>query len=299
MLTRSATAAAMTLVCMAAATPRAFADDPVIVVGGDAAGGRIDTVITVPGSPAGGSTGPTTTSSDDDGVTCSWTEESDYSLSLWDWLAAGEPGGSWYDVHCSDGSSYLGLYVPPASDSVPPAVALAGALARTVMNRLQLPQPQVGQSPVGQTLVGLATWWWVEPTSWRVLRQRTTAGPVWAEVTATPVSTSWDPGDGSQPLVCAGPGTAYDRSRPESEQSTDCSYIYRRSSAEQPQTGRDVNDRYFTVTVTTTWQVTWRGSGGSGGTLPALTRTGSFPLAVAQRQTVVTGGSGQPGPVRD
>jgi hypothetical protein len=138
----------------------------------------------------------------------------------------------------------------------------------------------------------MPTWWWVEPGSWRVLRQRTTAGPVWAEVTATPVSSTWDPGDGSQPLVCAGPGTSYDRSRPESEQSTDCAYTYRRSSAGQPQTGPEENDRFFTVTVTTTWQVTWTGSGGNGGTLPPLTRTRSFPLAVAQRQTVVTGGSG-------
>ena len=46
------------------------------------------------------------------------------------------------------------------------------------------------------------------------------------------------------------------------------------------------------VTVTTTWQISWTGSGGSGGTLPAMTRSGTFDLAVAQRQTVVTGGSG-------
>jgi hypothetical protein len=115
---------------------------------------------------------------------------------------------------------------------------------------------------------------------------------VWAEVTATPVSTTWDAGDGSAPVTCAGPGTAYDRSLPESQQSTDCSHTFRRSSADQPQTGSSVNDRFFTVTVTTSWQVTWTGSAGGGGTLPVLTTSSSFPLAVAQRQTVVTGGSG-------
>lgn len=293
MLTRRAAVAVLVCLAPLAAPGMAWADDP-IVVEGDKFGGFVDTTITIPGAspttprPAsgGGSSG------DDDGVTCSWKAESDYAQSLWDWLGAGEPGGTWYDVTCSDGSSYIGVYVPPTSGSVPPEVRLAGALARTVLNRLQLPEPMVGQSPTGQTLVNLPTWWWVEPASWRVLRQRTNAGPVWAEVTATPVATSWDPGDGSQPLVCPGPGTAYDRSRPESAQSTDCSYAYRRSSAGQPQTGPDVNDRFFTVTVTTVWEVTWRGSGGSGGTLPRLTRTSSFPLAVAQRQTVVTGGSG-------
>ena len=41
------------------------------------------------------------------------------------------------------------------------------------------------------------------------LQQRTQAGPVWAVVTAEPTSTTWDPGDGSVPFTCAGPGTAY------------------------------------------------------------------------------------------
>lgn len=293
MLTRRAAVAV--LFCLAPlAVPRAaWADDP-IVVEGDMFGGHVDTTITIPGADpaAPRPTGNGGSSGNDDGVTCTWQEESDYSQSVWDWLGAGEPGGRWYDVRCSDGSIYIGVYVPPASGSVPPEVVLAGALARTVVNRLQLPEPTVGHSPAGTALVGLPTWLWVQPGSWRVLRQRTAAGPVWAEVVATPTSTTWDPGDGSALLVCAGPGTVYDRSRPESVQSTDCSYTYRRSSAEQPQTGPDINDRFFTVTVTTTWQVSWTGMGGSGGTLPALTRSSTFPLAVAQRQTVVTGGSG-------
>ena len=266
-----------------------------MVVQGDKFGGYVDTTVTAPSTeqPAAGSGGSIAASqNDDDGVSCTWTEWSDYTQSLWDWVGAGDPEGRWYDVRCSDGAVYMGVYVPPASDSVPPEVQMAGTLARSVVNRLQLPEPTVGQSPADQALVGLPTWWWVQPGSWRVLQQRTTAGPVWAEVTATPVSTSWDPGDGAVPLVCAGPGTPYDRSRPDSAQSTDCSYTYRRSSADQPQTGPDANDRFFTVTVTTTWQVSWRGAGGSGGQLPALTRTSSFPLGVAQRQTVVTGGSG-------
>jgi hypothetical protein len=277
-----------------ALTPVAWAAEDPVLVEGDNNGGYVDTTVTAPSTeqPAAGGGGATAAAQSDDGVSCTWTEWSDYTQSLWDWVGAGDPEGRWYDVRCSDGAVYLGVYVPPASDSVPPEVQMAGALARTVLNRLQLPEPAVGQSPADQALVGLPTWWWVQPGSWRVLQQRTTAGPVWAEVTATPVSTSWDPGDGSAPLVCAGPGTPYDRSRPESAQSTDCSYTYRRSSANEPQTGPDANDRFFTVTVTTTWQVSWRGAGGSGGQLPALTRTSSFPVAVAQRQTVVTGGSG-------
>jgi hypothetical protein len=292
MLTRAALLASVAGMLTVSALP-VYADDHVVTVRGDAAGGRISTTITVSGTPATG-TGvrANVASSADAGVTCSWTEEPAFAQSLWNWLGSGEPGGRWYDIRCSDGAVYLRVYVPPASDSVPPAVALAGSLARSITNRLQLPEPTVGRSPVGRGLVGLPTWLWVDRASWRVLRQRTNAGPVWAEVVASPVSTTWDPGDGTEPFTCAGPGTVYDRSRPESAQSTDCAYTYRRSSADQPQTGPGENDRYFTVTVTTRWQVTWTGTGGSGGTLPELTRTSSFPLAVAQRQTVVTGGSG-------
>ncbi len=293
MLIRAATVLVVAFTSALVPSTSASGDDGPIVVQGDKFGGYVDTTLTGPGAqPKAPSAAGSSAHTNDSGVTCTWTEESDHAQSVWAWLGAGEPGGAWYDIRCSDGGLYIGVYVPPASGNLPPQVRLAGSLARTVVSRLQLPEPGVGQSPVGRALVGLPTWWWVEPGSWRVLRQRTSAGPVWAEVTATPVSSTWDPGDGSAPLVCAGPGTAYDRARPESEQSTDCSYIYRRSSAGQPQTGPGENDRFFTVTVTTTWQVTWTGSGGNGGTLPALTRSRSFPLAVAQRQTVVTGGSG-------
>lgn len=294
MLSRLATTCAVCALGLAL-TPTAGAAEKPVRVEGDNNGGYVDTTVTAPSNEqpaAEGGGSKAAAQSDDDGVSCAWTEWSDYTQSLWDWVGAGDPEGRWYDVRCSDGGVYLGVYVPPASGSVPPEVQMAGTLARTVLNRLQLPEPDVGQSPADQALVALPTWWWVQPGTWQVLQQRTTAGPVWAEVTATPVRTSWDPGDGSAPLVCAGPGTPYDRSRPEGAQSTDCSYTYRRSSADQPQTGPDANDRFFTVTVTTTWQVSWRGAGGSGGQLPALTRTSSFPLAVAQRQTVVTGGSG-------
>lgn len=275
----------------------AFADPtdpkpPVVVVTGDTFGGVVGTTVTAPGTPPSTSpAGNGGSTSSDNGVTCTWTAESDYSQQLFQWLGS-DPNGTWYDVSCSDGTNYAGVYVPPATGNIPPAVVLAGALARSAANTLVLPRPAVRRNPVGPALVNLPTWWWVDPGQWVPLRQRTQAGPVWAEVTATPVSTSWDPGDGSPVVVCDGPGTPYDRSRSADSQATDCSYTYRRSSAGQPQTGPSVNDRFFTVTVTTTWRVTWVGFGGSGGTLLPITTSSSFPLAVAQRETVVTDSSG-------
>jgi hypothetical protein len=287
-------AAATTSLCVFATPVGAFADSkpPVVIVTGDTVAGAINTSVTSPSSPSTSShqheaARATVTNV----VTCTWTQESSYSQQVFQWLGS-DPKGTWYDVRCSDGSFYPGVYVPPRAANIPPAVVLAGRLAQSAVNRLVLPSPQARHSPSGTGLVGLATWWWVDGSGWRPLRQRTQAGPVWAQVVATPVSTTWDAGDGTPPLMCAGPGTPYDTSRPESSQSTDCSHTYRSSSADQPQTGPDSNDRFFTVTVTTTWQVRWTGSGGSAGTLPVLTTTSRFPLAVAQRQTVVTSGSG-------
>lgn len=272
----------------------ARADDPSpIFVSGDPRNGVVGTTVTAPGSPASpGPKGPgSSSSSSNSGVTCTWTAESDYSQQLFQWLGS-DPDGTWYDVACSDGTTYTAVYVPPAAANIPPAVVLAGVMARRAANQLVLPKPAARRNPTGPALVNLATWWWLDPADWRPLTQRTQAGPVWAEVTATPTSTTWDPGDGSAPVVCEGSGTPYDLARPANAQSTDCSYTYRRTSGDEPQSGPSVNDRFFTVTVTTTWQVTWVGVAGSRGTLPVLTTSSSFPLAVAQRQTVVTGGSG-------
>jgi hypothetical protein len=168
----------------------------------------------------------------------------------------------------------------------------AQALAQEAVNRLPLPLPSAEHNPTGDAVTNLAVWWWVPSAQWHTLSQRTSAGPVWAQVTARPVSSTWDAGDGSQPLLCQGPGRPYDPDASPEAQSTDCSYTYTRSSAGQPQTGPEANDRFFTVRVTVVWQVSWTGSGGTGGVLPPISRTSSFRLRVQDRETVVTEGSG-------
>lgn len=265
-----------------------------VQVEGDNQGGYVTTTVTAPGQQSGHPDGPgSVETSDESSVSCTWTENSGHLEDEYtEWLGWGEPGGHWYDVKCSDGSLYLSVYVPPAANNVPPPVVLAGSLARRAVNELHLPLPDVHVNPLGEALVGLPEWFWVDPSAWKSLSQRTQAGPVWARVTATPTSTTWDPGDGSPVVSCAGPGTPYDRTRSAASQSSDCTYTYSHSSADQPQSGSAANDRFFTVTVTTTWSVSWVGSGGTSGTLPVISRSRSFPLRVAERQAVVTGGSG-------
>jgi hypothetical protein len=265
-----------------------------VTVGGDNRGGFVSTTVTAPGQRSNRATETAArTSSSGNQVTCKWIENSTHLENEYlHWLGWGKPGGHWYDVKCSDGSVFLSMYVPPAPNNVPPDVVLAGALAQRAVNRLPLPVPEVQLNPRGQALVNLPEWFWVPRAAWSSLSQRTQAGPVWARVSARPTSLSWDPGDGSPAVTCAGPGTPYDPTVSASAQSTRCSYTYTHSSAGQPQSGPSPNDRFFTVTVTATWSVTWVGSGGASGQLPVISRSRSFPLSVAERQAVVTGGSG-------
>lgn len=199
--------------------------------------------------------------------------------------------GVYWLVSCSNGWS--GLQWIPQPQPQPVGVRMSPAeAARQAVGRLPLPMPGVHHNPDRMdgrpaTVVGVKTWWWVSSSSFRVLRQTVRVGGVWATVTATPVRSVWRSGSSATPTVtCAGPGRAYDQSRSASSQDTYCFTVYRESSASQPQTGPTPNDRYFTASVTVVWRVSWVGSDGSHGSLPPLSRTASFPIAVEDVQAV-------------
>ena len=263
-----------------------------VEVRGDYHSGTVTTRVESPGRSGSGSGASTAAS----GVTCRWRPDTADDAAVLGGQAgssaanAAEQGGRFYKVSCSDGRIYLGVFVPGATAAVD--APTPASLAQEAVNRMQLPAPGVRHNPPGDALVNLATWLWLEPSQWHPLRQRTAAGPVWAEVTATPIRSVWNPGDGTPALSCNGGGTPYDTSKAPEQQSTDCSHTYTTSSAGQPQAGPDANDRFFTVTVTVYWRVSWTGPGGSGGTLPVMTRMSRFPLRVDERQALVTGGSG-------
>lgn len=267
----------------------AFAGDGPIHVKGNN-DGVVSTTVTDPGNT------PTTTSSqaasNSSVSSCLWMQVFTFERLPLPSAVAGHQGGWWQQYCGNNGWAGSPVFVPTGTAPASVLQASPGTLAQRAANELRLPEPRVGLNPRPRALVNLPEWFWIPRGDWPTLRQRTQAGPVWAVVVARPVSTSWDPGDGSPVFTCVGAGTPYDSRESASAQHTNCAYTYTRSSAGQPQTGSDPNDRFFTVTVTTTWQVTWTGAGGTGGSLPPMTRSTSFPLAVAERDAVVTGGSG-------
>lgn len=162
---------------------------------------------------------------------------------------------------------------------VPPLVPQVDAseLALMARSRLPLPLPAARMSPDGDQTVNLESWLWVE--NWETQTRSATAGGVTSVVVATPVEQRWTFGSPSEKTVCTDAGTRYDLSRQPSEQSTNCSYTFRHSSAGQP-------DDAYRVTVTLVWHVTWTSNIGASGDLGFVSRTSTIPTRVAEHQAL-------------
>ena len=134
----------------------------------------------------------------------------------------------------------------------------------------------------------MPTWLWIDPTTWAPLDASVDAGGFTVTATVTPTSVRWDMGEDpdSAPVVCDGPGTAYDLGRPDDRQHSDCTYTYRWASDTLTDT-HDTPDTLYHATVTTTWAVTWHTSDGQTGVLADITRTTPFNLHVTEIQATI------------
>ena len=195
----------------------------------------------------------------------------------------GDPGaGTWYVITCPGTTpSLLFVGAPIGQQAPPPPLAQPQALAQEALATLHLPGPAFRMSPASTAqIVNFQDWLWVDPSIWHPISATATAGRVSATATATPDRVVYVMGDGGQ-VVCNGPGTPYDTNVPPDQQSTNCSYMYRSSSAGQP------GNRY-TATATIYWTVRWTAAGALGGgnlgQIPG--ETSSAPVEVDEIQAV-------------
>ncbi len=135
--------------------------------------------------------------------------------------------------------------------------------------RIPAPVPEI--SPAGLGTVNLGMWLAVAAAT--APPARAEAGPVWAEATPTLRSTTWTFGTGDT-VVCSGRGTPV--VDPTTTVQGPCGYTYRRPSPP---------DQPYELTVTTTWDVRYRSSAGSG-SLPAVSRSSSVAYPVREIQTI-------------
>ena len=189
-------------------------------------------------------------------------------------------GKHWALMDCGAGTARQALLVPNGT-SAPPVTPQQLAHA---LGGLDVPYLRPATAPPRRTdgLVGLPEWFWVPASDWHMRSVTVAAGPVWATVTAAPLSLTFQPGAGLSPVTCPGPGASYNRHKPAAQQHTNCSYTYLQPSAGLP-------GNAYRASVTVTWRVTWTGSGGAGGVLdPGLAVPVSFAIGVAQAEALVT-----------
>jgi hypothetical protein len=130
------------------------------------------------------------------------------------------------------------------------------------------------------TYVGLWTFWWTSPSTWKTLTATASAAGFAATVTAEPIALVYDPGDGSAAVSCSGPGRPWTNADGNSAPSDGaCGYQYTKVTG---------SGSPITSTESIVWKITWTGTGGSAGELPQLATSTSGQLNVMQIQTVVT-----------
>lgn len=169
-----------------------------------------------------------------------------------------------------------GAVGPAGVPTVTPAM-----LAADARNLLPIPVPAVQTNGWGPeaSLVNLPTWWWVTNAT-GALTQRTSLGAVWAEVTATPVTSTWTPDTPlDAPVTCTGIGIAWQQGMSE-DQAGHCAVTYTTASFRR----LAGDDQAFPSSLEVTWKVTWVGSGGTGGTLQPLAMDTDIPMQVYERQ---------------
>ena len=191
-------------------------------------------------------------------------------------VGGGAPAG------CQRTVCALVLQVPGGPAPGPPAPQ---ALAVLVRQRLELPLPVIRSSPAPGSLqlTRLPTWLWISPAVWTPRSKTADVPGESVTATATPVSVTWNMGDGSA-VSCRGPGIPYTSKYSPSSPSPDCGHTYTQSSAAQP-------GGAYHVTATITWDITWAGTGGAGGALPPLHTLAAAAFQVAESQAVdVSGG---------
>lgn len=191
------------------------------------------------------------------------------------WLQCPQP--DWTPTNDHIGVTTINLPNPPPGKPDPTK------LAQQAEAELVLRPPTITMAPMngGSGLVGMPVWLSIATTNNQYWGQQTTP-PVSVpglSVTATAKtkSVTWDMGDGHT-VPCLNPGTPYSASDGLTA-SPDCPYIYRQPSGSKP-------GGVYTVTATTTWEVTWSASTGQSGTLPDQTLTSTTTIKIGELQAV-------------
>lgn len=149
------------------------------------------------------------------------------------------------------------------------------ARADDAYGNLRAPAADVHTSPESPAVIRLDTWFWLGAASFQELRGSSADGMV---AIATPQNTTWDPGDGSGAITCAGAGTP---------NAGGCTHTYAKASFPPRPTADAKGNPAYAATVTRTYTVRYEFFGQPvvvpGARLDFAVVT-QFPLAVQEVQ---------------
>jgi hypothetical protein len=192
------------------------------------------------------------------------------------WGKENQVDGTWYRKICYDADGLASATIEWAPPRLNPV-----QLAQQALNEVPVPQPGINMNPSSDkgAVTNVETWLWIDRSQWQPVSASASAGNVTVTTTAAPDHVVYDMGNGDK-VTCNGPGTPYDPNRPAADQSTDCSYTYTRSSANQP-------DGRYVVTATVFYAVAWSATGiAAGGTLAPITQSSSVAIRVSEIQAL-------------
>ena len=223
---------------------------------------------------------------------CAWRDASNLPAASAAWGGNDPTAGTLLVNTCNGPALYL--FVPntapgavAAAAVVPPPPPDPAVLAQRAYGELTLPKPVAKRSPdegnsdpayggLPYTYTNLWTWTWAG--EWQPVARTVELLGVSATVTATPTQLIFDPGDGTAPEACDGPGRPW---TPADENvapaaSGGCGHMYRAVTPAGP----------LTATTTIQWDVVWTSNVGAGGTFPVLTTQDTSSFLVEQIQVV-------------
>ncbi|MFJ2608864.1 hypothetical protein ACIQOU_21050 [Streptomyces sp. NPDC091279] len=159
-------------------------------------------------------------------------------------------------------------------------------LAGLAYQRTSVPGTEISTAPAGKSTVNLPTWIWLDKATFKTVSV-TASLPgtgLWATTTAKPVSLHIDPGTGdAETLPASGEctingdgsiGEPYAKGK--GNGTPPCGVTYLRASGDRP----------YPLKATLTWQITWKGAGGTGGDLPNGTFATTTDVPVREIQSV-------------
>lgn len=138
--------------------------------------------------------------------------------------------------------------------------------------------------PADRNVVNVGTWFWVPKATWKPVSATAHVvlpyGAFSVTVTATPSRLRFEPGDGSDPVWCTGPGRPWS-TRLGDDEPSDCMHTYRHASDDRPR-GR------FDARTSVQWNVRVSSNFGLGFPLPPLTLGLATPVTVKELQAVLS-----------